>query len=66
MLKKQVSVMSVMEWRGMGIPLFAPSLNLLCRWHMRYGLVFERRSLFVCLLASQQRFSRCAKWQVMA
>mmetsp|Transcript_47851 Transcript_47851/g.77199 ORF Transcript_47851/g.77199 Transcript_47851/m.77199 type:complete len:174 (-) Transcript_47851:163-684(-) len=35
--------MSVMEWRGMGIPLFAPSLNLLCRWHMRYGLVFERR-----------------------
>lgn len=35
--------MSVFERRAMAIPLFAPSLDLLCSWHLRYGLVFERR-----------------------
>jgi hypothetical protein len=39
----QVSVMAVFQWRAMGIPMFAPSLDLLTTWHMRYGLVFERR-----------------------
>ena len=39
----QVSVMSLFERRAMGIPMFAPSLDLMVEWHMRYGLVFERR-----------------------
>jgi len=39
----QVSVMSLFERRAMGIPMFAPSLALLTEWHMRYGVVFERR-----------------------
>lgn len=40
---EQVSVMSTFERRAMGIPMFAPSLDLITRWHMEYGLVFERR-----------------------
>jgi hypothetical protein len=42
-ISEQVSVMSTFERRAMGIPMFAPSLDLITRWHMEYGLVFERR-----------------------
>mmetsp|Transcript_81970 Transcript_81970/g.220124 ORF Transcript_81970/g.220124 Transcript_81970/m.220124 type:complete len:153 (+) Transcript_81970:3040-3498(+) len=36
--------MSFFERRAMGIPVLAPSLNLLVDWHMRYGLVYERNT----------------------
>jgi hypothetical protein len=38
----QVSVMSFFEHYRMGVPLLAPSLELLTRWHMAHGMVSER------------------------
>ncbi|KAJ1491424.1 hypothetical protein T484DRAFT_3155859 [Baffinella frigidus] len=36
--------MALFERLAAGIPVFAPSLDLLVEWHMRFGLVFERRA----------------------
>jgi hypothetical protein len=38
----QVSIMSFYEQYNMGIPLLAPSLSLLTKWHMDYLMVSER------------------------
>jgi hypothetical protein len=57
MFPYQVSVMSLFEWRAMGIPIFAPSLDLLTHWHTRYGLVFERRVDWQIAAAKKKRGS---------
>ena len=56
----QVSVMSLFERRAIGIPMFAPSLDLLCQWHMRYGLVFERRFPCMLLVCSSSQRRACS------
>lgn len=52
LLPYQVSVMSFFERRAMGIPIFVPSLDLLAEWHMKYGLVYERRFDWATVTAS--------------
>jgi hypothetical protein len=41
-LPYQVSVMSFYEQYQMGLPIFAPSLDLLTQWHLEYIMVSER------------------------
>lgn len=41
-LPYQVSSMSVFEQYTMNIPLFFPSLDLLTKWHLKYGIVSDR------------------------
>ena len=41
-LPYQVSTMSLFEQYTMNIPLVFPSLKLLTKWHLKYGIVSER------------------------
>ena len=38
----QVSIMSLFEYYRMAIPLFAPSIDLMTRWHIDYNVLNER------------------------
>jgi hypothetical protein len=38
----QVSVMTFFELYRLGIPIFAPSLSLLCSWQANYAIMWER------------------------
>jgi hypothetical protein len=42
LLPYQVSLMSIIEFYRMQIPLFVPSARLLARWHLRYRVLNER------------------------
>ena len=39
----QVSTMSLFELYGTGVPIFAPSLDLLVRWVSEHGIMWERK-----------------------
>jgi hypothetical protein len=42
LLPNQVSTISISEYYRIGIPLIVPSLDLLSRWHLEFGIVTER------------------------
>eukprot|EP00223_Ostreococcus_mediterraneus_P007849 CAMPEP_0179702648 /NCGR_PEP_ID=MMETSP0937-20121108/2385_1 /TAXON_ID=548131 ORGANISM="Ostreococcus mediterraneus, Strain clade-D-RCC2593" /NCGR_SAMPLE_ID=MMETSP0937 /ASSEMBLY_ACC=CAM_ASM_000575 /LENGTH=315 /DNA_ID=CAMNT_0021575787 /DNA_START=630 /DNA_END=1577 /DNA_ORIENTATION=- len=41
LLPYQISIMSIIEYYRMGIPLFAPSVNLLIKWQVKYLIMDE-------------------------
>ena len=42
LLPYQVSIMSIIEYYRMGLPMFVPSLDLLTEWHLQYRVMAER------------------------